>query len=137
MAVIIPNIFSFFHSYIFFICIYLFSVFDPSAFNLSPDIPPVLFPWLLSNQFYLPKRITLLLSTILDNCIVAPLIEEYFKYLLFKFFVISNAKNSSNEKHNDLRDLPTQKYERHESLRGKYLAKNVKKEIKPLFYSFL
>jgi len=57
---------------------------EPKAFSFCPKVPGLYLPWVLHNEGYFPSRITLLLFSILNSCIVAPLVEEVFKLKLLQ-----------------------------------------------------
>mmetsp|Transcript_13305 Transcript_13305/g.19149 ORF Transcript_13305/g.19149 Transcript_13305/m.19149 type:complete len:412 (+) Transcript_13305:270-1505(+) len=57
----------------------VFALWEPSIFNLTPKVPSLVLPWVLREQKYRPKRITLFAADFFTSCIASPIVEEYMK----------------------------------------------------------
>lgn len=58
---------------------------EPRVFtHLTPKIPVVILPWVLRENRYRPKRITLFVADFITSCVAAPIIEEYAKLVLLQ-----------------------------------------------------
>jgi hypothetical protein len=63
----------------------VFGWLEPSVFRqLIPKVPLFILPWVLHDNNYRPKRITLFVADLISSCVAAPIIEEYSKLLLFQ-----------------------------------------------------
>lgn len=60
----------------------VFLVWEPQIFKLTPRVPMVVLPWVLRENKYRPKRITLFAADFATSCVAAPIIEEYIKLKL-------------------------------------------------------
>jgi hypothetical protein len=60
----------------------LFCVFEREVFALTPKVPLPILPWVLKDQNYRPKRITLFAIDFLTSCILCPIVEEFVKLAL-------------------------------------------------------
>jgi hypothetical protein len=60
----------------------LFSIFEPEVFALTPSVALPILPWVLKDQNYRPKRITLLAVDFLTSCVLCPIVEESMKLAL-------------------------------------------------------
>ncbi|GMI44197.1 hypothetical protein TrCOL_g5266 [Triparma columacea] len=59
-----------------------FVVWEPSIFSLTPRIPTIVLPWVLREQGYHPKRITLFVADFFTSVVACPIIEEAGKLVL-------------------------------------------------------
>lgn len=59
-----------------------FVTWEPVIFKLTPEIPTIVLPWVLREQGYHPKRITLFVADFFTSCIACPIIEEAGKLVL-------------------------------------------------------
>jgi hypothetical protein len=57
----------------------VFSLLEKRIFDLSPRIPLFILPWVLRENGYKPKRITLFAADFLTSCIASPVVEEFVK----------------------------------------------------------
>jgi hypothetical protein len=57
----------------------VFCLLEPDVFSLTPRVPIPLLPWVLRENRYRPKRITLFAADFGTSCVVCPIVEEYFK----------------------------------------------------------
>ena len=64
-----------------------FRMLEPRAFLLCPRVPAIYLPWKLSANFYFPSHITLVLFSVLNSCLISPIIEETCKLLCLKWFL--------------------------------------------------
>ena len=63
---------------------------------MCPKIPAIFLPWQLSNNNYFPNHVTLVIFSVLNSCLISPLVEEGFKLLFFKFLLSkTKIKNKS------------------------------------------
>ena len=60
---------------------------DRGIFALAPNTPVPVLPWLLRENRYRPKRITLFAADLLTSCVACPIIEEYAKLRLLEWTV--------------------------------------------------
>ena len=67
-----------------FIRLAAFSIWEPNVFQLAPQIPLPVIPWVLREQNYRPKRITLLAQDFVTSCVVAPILEELAKLIMLR-----------------------------------------------------
>ena len=65
-----------------FVRLAVFSWLEPNIFELTPQVPVPVLPWVLREVQYRPKRITLFVADFLASCVASPIIEEYAKYRL-------------------------------------------------------
>lgn len=63
----------------------VFSWLEPDIFNLAPKVPILILPWVLRDQQYRPKRITLFVADFLTSCVACPIIEEYVKLKILEW----------------------------------------------------
>lgn len=61
-----------------------FYFFEREVFSLSPKIPVAILPWVLRENNYRPKRITLFSADFGASCVAAPIIEESIKLVLLQ-----------------------------------------------------
>ena len=57
----------------------VFALWEPSIFDLTPDVPAAVLPWVLRENGYRPKRITLFAADFITSCVAAPAVEEWVK----------------------------------------------------------
>mmetsp|Transcript_31292 Transcript_31292/g.74646 ORF Transcript_31292/g.74646 Transcript_31292/m.74646 type:complete len:989 (+) Transcript_31292:288-3254(+) len=57
----------------------VFKIWEPAIFNLTPEVPSIILPWVLREKQYKPKRITLFAADFAASCIASPVIEEIIK----------------------------------------------------------
>lgn len=57
---------------------------EPDVFNLAPKVPILILPWVLRENLYRPKRITLFAADFVTSCVASPIIEEYAKLLILQ-----------------------------------------------------
>lgn len=57
----------------------VFCWWEPGVFSLTPKVPLPLLPWVLRENGYRPKRISLFAADFGTSCIAAPIMEEYMK----------------------------------------------------------
>jgi len=67
------------------------NVTEPTVFDLTSKVPGIVVPWKLGQLRYLPSRFTLILSSFLSSCVVAPIVEELFKLKLLRRALRNNA----------------------------------------------
>jgi hypothetical protein len=65
-------------------------LFEPDAFKLTPRIPAIFLPWKLSESSYFPNRKTMVLFSLLNTCLMAPIVEEGFKLIILRLCVRGN-----------------------------------------------
>ena len=63
----------------------VFIFWEPSIFDLTPEIPLPILPWVLKREGYRPKRITLFIADFAVSCVAAPIIEESIKLKLVEW----------------------------------------------------
>jgi len=61
-----------------------FYCFEPEVYSKLPKIPIPILPWVLRENNYRPKRITLFSADFGASCVAAPIIEESVKLLLLQ-----------------------------------------------------
>jgi hypothetical protein len=71
-------------------------ILEPNAFKFCPDIPAIFLPWKLSENHYFPSHLTLVLFTVLDSCLVSPVVEEALKLIALKAMVGRRAVKKTN-----------------------------------------
>ena len=89
-------------------------IFEPKVFGLCPKIPAIFLPWKLSENFYFPNHITLVLFSILNSCFVGPIVEESVKLFFFQSIIHKNRKNTiikklKIDKEEEIKNAPTEK----------------------------
>ena len=52
---------------------------EPEVFKLTPKVPGIILPWTMQSNGYFPSRFTLILFSVVNSCILAPALEEFFK----------------------------------------------------------
>ena len=62
-----------------FLRLLVFSFSEPDIFQLTPEVPSFVLPWVLRENKYRPKRITLFAADFVTSCVASPIIEEYIK----------------------------------------------------------
>jgi hypothetical protein len=63
----------------------VFGWLEPTVFRqLIPKVPLCILPWVLQDNHYRPKRVTIFVADLIANCVAAPVIEEYSKLLLLQ-----------------------------------------------------
>lgn len=60
----------------------LFRWLEPKVFSLTPTVPLAILPWVLRENKYRPRRITLFAADFLTSCVASPIIEEYIKLVI-------------------------------------------------------
>jgi hypothetical protein len=65
----------------------VFRWFEPDVFSLTPRVPVPIVPWVLRENKYRPKRITLFAADFCTSCIACPMIEEYVKLKILQWTV--------------------------------------------------
>lgn len=63
----------------------VFSWFEPNVFQLSPRVPTLVLPWVLRENRYRPKRITLFAADFATSCVACPIIEEFVKLKILQW----------------------------------------------------
>jgi hypothetical protein len=63
----------------------VFAWLEPDVFRLTPAVPIPVLPWVLRDNQYRPKRITLFAADFGATCIASPIIEEYIKLKLLQW----------------------------------------------------
>jgi hypothetical protein len=63
----------------------VFCWFEPDIFRLLPNVPIPILPWVLRDNQYRPKRITLFAADFGTTCIACPIVEEYVKLKLLQW----------------------------------------------------
>lgn len=58
---------------------------EPNVFQLVPTVPVLILPWVLRDNQYRPKRITLFAADFGTTCVACPIIEEYIKLKLLQW----------------------------------------------------
>ena len=74
---------------------------EAEAFKLCPEVPVIFLPWTLAQNGYYASRLTLLLFSVVCNCIMAPIVEESVKVLLLK-----NMIDKYNVNRKDVNSIP-------------------------------
>jgi hypothetical protein len=62
----------------------VFAAWEPKVFDMTPQVPLVIVPWVLRDQRYLVKPITLIVQDLVTSVVVCPMLEEWVKLCLFK-----------------------------------------------------
>lgn len=62
----------------------VFLFLEPKVFDLAPDVPLPIIPWVLKENKYRPKRITLFVQDFIASCVIGPILEELFKLLILQ-----------------------------------------------------
>lgn len=62
-----------------------FCLFEPDVFSLTPGVPIPILPWVLRDNHYRPKRITLFAADFATSCVACPIIEECVKLFLLQW----------------------------------------------------
>lgn len=62
----------------------IFFRWERPVFELTPKIPVLIIPWVLRENGYKPKRITLIVQDFFTSCLLSPIIEEYLKVVLLQ-----------------------------------------------------
>jgi hypothetical protein len=62
-----------------------FCLFEPEVFSLTPKVPVPILPWVLRENQYRPKRITLFAADFGTSCVACPIIEECVKLCLLRW----------------------------------------------------
>ena len=70
-------------------------ILEPMAFKFCPAIPAIFLPWKLSENHYFPSHLTLVLFTVLDSCLVSPVVEEALKLIALKTVMGKRASKKS------------------------------------------
>ena len=88
----------------------VFAVWEPNIFKLCPKVPLLVLPWVLRENRYRPKRITLFAADFLSSCVASPIIEEYVKLKILQLtvrlprnFVWSTKTSTNSSGKNDLK----------------------------------
>jgi len=63
----------------------VFAWLEPDVFQLTPQVPSVVLPWVLRENRYRPKRITLFAADFATSCVAGPIIEEYVKLKILQW----------------------------------------------------
>jgi hypothetical protein len=65
----------------------VFIIWEPNIFKLTPKVPTPILPWVLRENKYRPKRITLFAADFLSSCVASPIIEEFVKLNILQLSV--------------------------------------------------
>jgi hypothetical protein len=65
----------------------VFACWEPNIFKLSPKVPRLVLPWVVRENKYRPKRITLFAADFLTSCVASPIVEEYVKLKILQLSV--------------------------------------------------
>lgn len=65
----------------------VFAFWEPNIFKLSPKVPRLVLPWVVRENKYKPKRITLFAADFLSSCVAGPIVEEYVKLKILQLSV--------------------------------------------------
>lgn len=57
---------------------------EPNVFAMAPQVPLVVIPWVLRDQKYLVKPITLIVQDLVTSAVVCPFLEEWVKLILLQ-----------------------------------------------------
>ena len=68
-----------------FIRLVVFWWFEPDVFKLTPQVPALVLPWVLRENRYRTKRITLFAADYATSCVAGPVIEEYVKLKILQW----------------------------------------------------
>lgn len=63
----------------------VFAWLEPDVFQLTPQVPLPVLPWVLRENKYRPKRITLFAADFATSCVACPIIEEYVKLKILQW----------------------------------------------------
>jgi hypothetical protein len=63
----------------------VFAWFEPDVFKLTPHVPALVLPWVLRENRYRPKRITLFAADYATSCVAGPIIEEFVKLKILQW----------------------------------------------------
>lgn len=63
----------------------VFLWFEPDVFKLTPQVPALMLPWVLRENRYRMKRITLFAADYATSCVAGPIIEEYVKLKILQW----------------------------------------------------
>ena len=83
----------------------VFWIWEPQVFDLTPSVPLVLLPWVLRENKYRPKRITLFAADFCTSCVASAFVEECMKLKMMQwsvtlpknFHVVSNEKRKKKK----------------------------------------
>jgi len=70
----------------------VFAMWEPRIFDMTPQVPLIVVPWVLREQRMLVKPITLIVQDIVTSAAVCPLLEEWMKLMIFQW-VMPRGKN--------------------------------------------
>jgi len=84
----------------------VFAIWEPEIFKLTPTVPIIILPWVLRENDYRPKRISLFAADFVTSCVAAPIVEEYMKMRVVQWSVrlprnfqrVKNQKGKKNSK---------------------------------------
>jgi len=62
----------------------VFAAWEPNVFDMTPQVPLITIPWVLRDQKYLVKPITLIVQDLVTSVAVCPVVEEWMKLVIFK-----------------------------------------------------
>ena len=62
----------------------VFAIWEPNVFDMTPQVPLITVPWVLRDQKYLVKPITLIVQDLVTSVAICPLMEEWIKLVIFK-----------------------------------------------------
>eukprot|EP00978_Attheya_sp_CCMP212_P009171 scaffold21618_cov63-Attheya_sp.AAC.13 len=65
----------------------VFAIWEQTIFDLTPKIPVPVLSWVLRENKYHPKRITIFVADFATSCIACPIIEEYIKLKIVQLTV--------------------------------------------------
>ena len=65
----------------------IFAWWEPRVFDMTPQVPLLVIPWVLREQKYLVKPITLIAQDLVTSAVVCPLVEEWIKLLILHWTV--------------------------------------------------
>jgi hypothetical protein len=65
----------------------VFCWWERNVFQLAPNVPLPIIPWVLREHKYRPKRITLFVQDVVTSCVASPLIEEFMKLKILQWSV--------------------------------------------------
>lgn len=65
----------------------VFYFLEPDVFAFTPQVPVIILPWVLRENRYRPKRITLFAADFGTSCVACPIIEEYIKLRILQWSV--------------------------------------------------
>lgn len=61
-----------------------------------PQVPAILLPWVLSVQGYFPSRVTLALFSVVVNCGLAPVVEEWAKLQFLRLALVAQMRSDTD-----------------------------------------